>query len=648
MPKKQDKTAPGVKVNRLQKKAAVTRELWWHAKKDEVHGPLMSWIDKTRGDQSARRSRLAHYFRLYGDRDLARFSAAATPGGRSAMRQASSLDRRLSLNIVANSVDTFVGSQVKERMRATYQSMGGDYRLQRNARKRERLIDGIFYENNVYAQRARAIKMCAITGDGFLRSVPWMGRARIEQVFPGEVLVDLRDAMYGDPMCIAFEHCIDREQAKKLWKGAAKAIEDAPQADKLAYGRDPSSDQIMIFEAYRKASAPGVGDGMHAVIVDGATILAEPYKRTFFELAHWRYSEDPSGYFGTGLGELLTGLQFEINQVLKLIQAGVYNFGNVKIMVPQGTVVDEQIHNSLYGAFIEYTGSRPPQFQVNDVFTPQIFQYLQWLVDISYQITGIGRSAATGEMPAGLAQSGRAQLVYAKQSSERFATFSRVDEQAFLDLARATQAVASDLSQDGEYRVRHVGKRWMDEMNVKEIFSENAESYELQVMASAQLPNDVAGRAALFDFLEQRGYVTRSDVNRNLELGGDIEAEATLRAAPQDLIDLQIERILEDNDLEGNLPDERMDLQLALERGTLAFNRERLLGASEEDIDALSQWLDHVQNLLNPESTTLPADSGQPPALPAPAPTIPGAEMVPPAGPLPPPLPPGAAPPIAA
>jgi hypothetical protein len=493
--------------------------------------------------------------------------------------------------------------------------------------------------------------MAAITGDGFLRPVPWHGRVRIEPVFPGEVLVDRRDAVYGDPMCIAFEKCIDREVAKGLWPHKAKEIEDAHEADKHAWGRDTSSDQIMVYEAYRRASTEGGKDGMHAVIIDGATIVAEPFTRDRFNLAHYRYSEDPSGFFGTGLGEYLTGLQFEINQVLRLIQMGVYNFGNVKVMLPQGSTVDEQIHNSLYGAFIEYTGNRPPQFVVHDVFTPQIFQYLQWLVDISYQITGIGRSAATGEMPAGLAQSGRAQLVYAKQGSERFATFSQTRESAFLDLARATQAVAAELAEKGDYKVRYVGKRWMDEMDVSKVFDEKTSSYEMQVTASSQLAQEsLAARYALLDDMEQKGYLKKSDVMKQAELGGDIEALLMLENSPEELIDKQIERILEDEDLESNLPDENMNLQLALERGVLAWNRERLVGATEEHLDLLSQWLDIVREMLNPTPEEPPAqDLGMPAGAPSLPPPLQGA--VPPAGPLPPPMPPGAppmAPPVAA
>lgn len=592
-------------------------EIWWKASKQDAHSALLSWVEGVERRQGSRQSRLLHYLRLYGDRDLLGVTRSST---RSQRRDPRAAQRRLSINVVQNAVDAFTSIHSRSRPHATFTSIGGDYTLQNGAKQRERLVDAIFYEAKVYEMRQRAIKMATLTGDGFLRVLPDNGRVAIEQVFPGEILVDDIDGYYAAPRALSQQKCIDRYQAAARWKSSSDAILKAPEAGKAVFGRDPSSDQILVTEAWRLPSGPSTNDGRHCIVVDGATLLSEPYKRNYFPFAHWRYSEDPIGFWGTGLGELLTGIQFEINQVLKTIAENVYNGGNIKIFVEQGSnVLEEQIHNSLKGALIEYTG-KPPNFHVHDVFSPQIMQYLQFLIDTAYRITGLGGGTTTGEMPAGLQQSGRAQLVFKRIESERFAAFSRSDEAAFLQLARAVVDTAHDLSEAGDYKVKHVGDVWLDELDVGEVLNDNYDAYELQVEGSSQLPHDLAGRVAIVDHLEQTGRVDRSQSNKMMDMP-DTRAYFTLENAPMDLVDRQIEKILEDGDLENNLPDERMDLQLALQRGLLAYNRARVLEAPLERLDLLSQWIDFVQEKLEPppeaapvvDPNALPPEMGAPP-----------------------------------
>lgn len=623
--------------------------VWWN-KGDKAHESLNAMVDKIHSRQASRRAKLAHYLRLYGDREISGYTANGSARSHPKLGLGSSLvteRRRLSLNVVRNMVDSFSSIQSKGRPRASYMTDAGDWSLQMQAKKREKFVAGILHKSRGYQLRDRAIKCAALTGDGFVRVMDYHGEVRLEFVFPGEILVDDADGLYGEPRSLFREKVIDRQVALGLWPGSKRAIMDAPQPEAHSFGRDQVSDQIVVREAWHLPSYPGCKDGRHAIVIQGDTLLSEAYTEEVFPFAHWRFSEEPLGFWGCGLAEQLSGIQFEINQLLKLIQNNMYLGGNIKILMERGSnIVDAQISNALRGVQIEYTGTKP-EFHVHDVVTNQVLSHLQYLVGSAYEITGIGKLSSSGEMPGSLAGSGRAQLVYKKIESERFAAFAREDEEAFLDMAKLCVSVARqiDETRKGGYKIRYVGKRWMESLDASEVLGDEPNTFEMRVIPSSQLPHDFAGRMAIVDHLEQRGRIDAATGNELMELP-DTDAYQALTNAPMELIDYQIERILEDG--EQHTPDARMDLNLALTRGNLAFNLARLRNAPPEHLDMLNTWLDLVQEQLNPPPAEPPlpdpaAMGAMDPAMMGAAsalPMDPGAGI--PAGPVPPMAPGGA------
>ena len=592
-------------------------------------------MDRLESSQSVRRSRLIHHLRLYGDRQIDGYRAAtyARNANRGRFDQAGSR-ARLSLNVVKSCVDSAVSKHVKNRPRPTYLTTAGDFSLQQKAKARSQWLEGMFVQRRAYELRQRAIKNAAIFGDGFLKVVQRHGVIRYENVFPGDIWVDEVEAIHGDPRSLYQVALYDRAVLKELMPGHAKAIDDAPQADARYFGRDPLSDQVVVWEAWRLPSGPDAKDGRHAVVIDGATLDSGPYTSQRFPFAHWRWSEDPLGWHGTGLAEELSGIQFEINQLLRTIQENIYRGGGLKVLLERGAnIISEHIHNG-FGAIIEYNGTKP-DWMVHDLVSNQVMQHLQYLVTSAYQITGISQRGAQSQKPGGLS-SGRALLVYSNIESERFMAFGRSDEAAMVDLGELSIEAATQMAERGEdVVVQYPGKRWLQKISAKDIVGMD-DDFQLQVTPTSLLPSTAPGRLAMVQELMASGLLGPDKAKKLLDFP-DIDAEMELELSPMDLIDQRIEQILEEG---KRLPAHSyMNLDMALDRAQRAFQVAEMRGVPDDRRTMLGDFIEDVKELQMQaqKGAEAVANAGQPQAAPPPQ----GAPMAPPGAEMPMPAPGG-------
>ena len=527
-----------------------------------------------------------------------------------------------SLNIVRNMVDAAASKLAKGRPSPEHVTTDADYSMLRAARMRNKLVQGHFWAGKLWPLRDRVIKTCALTGTGIYHTFSRWGNVQYEYVFPGELLIDDAQALLDYPRVVFRQRPFDRMMLAELFPGSRKAIEDAPSA-KTVFGRTgmTETDQVMVYQGYHLPSGPEAGDGMVVAAIEGETLAADPLERERHPFTFQRWSQEPLGIWGTGLAEQLSRIQLEINQLLRMIQENMYRGGNLKVFVEKGAnVVEAQINNSLRGMVCYYTGTKPI-FQVNDVVSPQIMQHLQYLVQSAYEVTGISQLSAQGQLPANMAGSGRAQLVYKNIESERFIPTIRADEDAIMDLAQQTLDVDRELvKEDPKLRIMFPGKSWLEEIDVKEAL-EDVGPIEMKVLPASQMPHDIAGRTELAEIYESKGWVDRETA---MELAGvpDIDSAMEQELAPKRLIDSEIERILEKGEVMS--PSPRMNLELAINRGTRAWQLARLRHYPPERIDALDAWITKAINIqtkaapLNPPAGATGSPVSLPPTGPVP------------------------------
>ncbi len=570
------------------------RRFWTAKTKKDLGARMIAEARRVEQQQAPYFGRLRHYLRLYGNRQLADIVGRNWAIGQPARRDtplSTDPTRRLSLNIVRNMVDAAASRLAKGRPSPEHVTTDADYSMLRAARMRNKLVQAHFYEGKLWALRDRVIKTCALTGTGIYHTLQRWGHVRYEYVFPGEILIDDSQALLDYPRVMFRRRPFDRLMLAEMFPKSAKKIEEAPSA-KSPYARNTGdTDQVLVYQGYHLPSGPDAGDGMIVAAVEGETLSAEPLLVERFPYTLMRWSQEPLGVFGTGLAEMLSGIQLEINQLLRMVQQNMYLGGNLKVFIEKGAQVTEaQINNSMRGMICYYTGSKPI-FETTDSVSPQILQHLQYLVQAASEVTGISQLSAQGQIPQGLAGSGRAQLVYRNTESERFIPTIRSDEEAILDLAQQTLDVDRELVKtDPKMTLLFPGKSWLEEIEVKEAL-EDVGPIEMKVLPASQMPHDIAGRVELADLFEGKGWIDR-DAAMELAQVPDIDSAMETELAPKRLIESEIERILEKG--EAITPSPRMNLELAVNRGTRAWQLARLRKYPPERLDLLDGWITRV------------------------------------------------------
>jgi hypothetical protein len=170
--------------------------------------------------------------------------------------------------------------------------------------------------------------------------------------------------------------------------------------------------------------------------------------------------------------------------------------------------------------------------------------------------------------------------------------------------------------EDPKLFATYVSERDLERIAFEEIQGDSDE-YVVQVFPTSALPNDPAGRFAYIEQLRAGQYIDQAQAKKLLDFP-DVDAELDLDMAPIDLIDERLDRILSKGEYLG--PHPRMDLELALKRSTLAYQRAELNGTPPERLELLGQFVDEVNYLIGMAARAGAARAGTAPA----GPVLPG------------------------
>lgn len=597
---------------------------WFKADRGKVYQTLSGGVDRLTRDQDGRMQKMAQHLRLYSDRRWYPVSLGAAIA-RDSRNRGGNLRPPLSLNVVRNIVDAATSKLAESRPTAAVSTRQGDFSLQQKAKKQQYFIDAQYDNEELFPKRQKAIKSAALLGTGAVKVVEWEDRVGYEYVFPGELRVDDYDGLYGNPNCLYQSKLWDRDELIEKFPSKRDVIRKADLAASGMFGRREGTDQVLVIEAWRKGKK-----GRHTICVSSGDLRDEEWK-TDFPFGFWHWSEELIGFWGTGLGQILTGIQLELNAVLQTIQANVYQGSNLTVWLGNGSgIEDGHINNDMRVRILR--GNQEPKFIVHDVFSPQLVQHITLLLEQAYQVSGMSQLSASGQIPAGLAGSGRAQLVYNNIESQRFLTFGRQDEQTMRNLAYRTLEAAQRISErpGSKLVVTTKQKNWLVDLTVDKELLDTSDT-QITMSPASQLPKTFAGKMATAEKFIAMGK-DRASTFKMLGLG-DVDAESELEMAPREIIDEMIEMILERGEWIPPFP--RMNLELALEVGTLSYQRAYMNRCPSERLDMLDQWMATIEGWMDEAEAEAAAGASVPgndngvPGLPA----GPGGEpMLPPMG----------------
>jgi hypothetical protein len=589
---------------------------WWMLKDSDAADVISGTLNLIRDAQSFRATQWIVSARLYGN--LAPTTLAGVSFSKLAAQQPALRDR-ISYNLVQSVVDTAVAKVARNRPKPLFLTSGGDYKKQREAKKLNAFLDGVFYENSTHEIGTTVFRDAAVWGDGFIHVFAKGDRVCHERVMSSEIFVDDVESLYGMPRQMHRVKQVDRQVLFDMFPDNADVIGGAKPSRTEEAGRSIVADMLTVRESWHLPSGPGADDGKHCITIDGAVLgEMEPWPHQWFPFARCQWSPRLYGYWGQGLAEQLQNIQLEINKLLWVIQRSFHLAGSFKVFIENGSkVVKEHLNNDV-GSIINYTGT-PPQYVVPPIVSGEIFSHLQNLINKGYEQAGISQLAASSLKPEGL-NSGRAIREYNDIQTDRFHTVAKSYENMYMDVARLSIEVVKMIAAEKEgYEVRVPGRKSVDNIEWNSIKLSD-EDYVMQCYPVSSLPSDPAGRLQTIQEYAQAGFLSPRQARRLLDFP-DLDQVESLANAEEDYLTGVFDRIVDDGDYTS--PDPLDDLQLAKQLCLEYYAKGKANNLREDRLELLRRYLAQINEI---EMAMMP---------PMPPMPMPGAEGMPLAPPIP-------------
>lgn len=603
-------------------------ENWFEMKKGEAHQALANLVDYLQQSQSGVQSANVLHYKLYSAQDVQGLSMASFVTGTQTAQVPTDLNaatntKRITLNAIKPAVDTLVAKMAKNKIKPTFLTDGGDWKKQRQAKTLNKFVSGLYYDIKMPRLAPKVLKSGCIFGTSFLKVFPDPVTERVvaEKVMSDEIVVDPADAYYGNPNQLYQVKFVSKQKLKAqvmaINPKLCDAI-DAAQAYRVFSAGQGFTESVIVYEGWSLPTDEPATNGRHVVAIKNATLEDEAWTRRRFPFAVFRYSEPEIGYFGTGIPEEVTGIQIEINRILRFISQSMHLINNPRIFVNMDSKVNSQSLTNKIGGIVPYQG-QAPIIQAAQAVHPENFNQLENLYRKAFETIGISQLSAQSKNPLGANASGRAMREFHDIETERFA----LTGQAYEDLHIDTTTLAVEAIQDilrrkkerGEkpsYRVKSFNrKEGLEVVDFAKIDFDD-DCYVLQCFPTSALPSEPSARIETIKEIMQAGGMDPEDGFELMDFP-DLDAHSSLVHAPKRLYRKQIEQMLDDQVLA--LPEPYHNLKKCLELAQLYYHRGQLDGVPDTQLEVLRTYMDRINDMLNP-----PPPAVQP-LPPAPAPT---------------------------
>jgi hypothetical protein len=584
---------------------------WWLANKTDRAKAIGSIVHQLAEYDSKRQTQYQISTRLYGNVNLMGVNGMSM--AKMSSVQGAAKDR-ISYNVVQSTVDTITAKIAKNKPKPLFLTSGGDWNMQRKAKKLDKFIDGVFYENNAHSLGLKIFKDACVLGDGLVHVFEHCGRIKFERVIPSEMFVDQVESFYGEPRQLHRVKMVDRQVLAELFPDKKSKIKDANSASMdLINTYQNVADQVAVCESWHLPSGPEAKDGLHCISLDGEMLFEDEWKKDYFPFAKFSWSDRMYGFWGQALAEQIQNIQLEINKILWVMQRSFHLAGTFKVLVENGSkIVSEHLTNDI-GAIIHYTGTRP-EYITPPIIQPELFTQLTNLKNMAFEQAGISQLSAASQKPAGL-NSGKALREFNDIESDRFMTVGQAYEKFYLDLTRLAIGVAKDIyDREGEYKVKIPGKKFIQTIDWKEVDLEEDE-YVMKIFPVSSLPNDPAGRLQTIQEYMQAGLLTPRAGKRLLDFP-DLEQVEDLQNSEEDYLNKILEKMVDDG--EYTPPEPFDDMSLAREMALEYYAQGKLNNLGEDKLELLRTFIGQVDLLTQKAMPPQPpmGPGGQPQAAP--------------------------------
>jgi hypothetical protein len=577
---------------------------WWRKPADEAHqicDVVSRMLSRQDGFSALRQVNAS----LYGGVEQgSSFTAAEVQG---------SVNDRLSINIIRSIVDTVVSRVASKSQPKCTVLSEGKWDLRRKAKKLDKAIYGAMKNGGAYRLGPLVMRDACVFGQGAIKVFEHDGDVAYERVMPGDLFVDSRESRYGDPRSIYQVRRVDKAVLADMFPSHATEINEASSSLSVSelsddvVGMESFEDHVQVVEAWHLPSSKAAKDGVHAIAINGLTLLHEAWDRPRFPFAVLRWDMPLEGWHGTGLVQELCGIQLEINDLLSRVkEAHALIVG--KWFVERSSQVNKMHLNDDPAAIVDYSGT-PPAYVTPPTIAPEVYGHLERLIGKAYEVSGISQLAATQQKPAGL-NSGTALRAYHEQQSERFLHKFAMFEDFFLDVAKLSLDAMRDIAKDGNYKVKVSSKNYLETIDFKANALEES-SFELRIEPSSQLPQTLGGKLEFIEEMAKTGVMQPDELLDMLD-SPDTELLVKRKNTTRDAVEADIEHMAET--MEQRAPEPEYVMPVAARVALELYAQMRIAGAPDELLIMVRDYMDAIRAAMAPPP---PPQALAPPTAPA-------------------------------
>jgi hypothetical protein len=330
---------------------------WWQESGDELAKQIHSYVSELDNDQYQIHQDNLKNLRLYGNYEIMGAQSFTDFNSFNTF----STQNRVTLNIVQSMVDTVVSKITKNKPKPSFLTSGGDWSLQQKAKKLTKFCEGQFYSTEFYEKAAKAFQDACIFGTGAVKIyIDSDMEIKAERVFIDEIKVNMAESLFEKPTQLHQVKMMHKETLKAMYPDKEADIEAIGKPEYFNYvGDADSEDMVKVTESWHLPSTEESTDGKHVISCQNIVLLEEEYTKNYFPFVFFRWNDRPVGFFGQGIPEQLTGLQLEINKLLRTIQVSMHLVSVPKIFIDSASkIVDAHINNKI-GGVIRFQGNPP-------------------------------------------------------------------------------------------------------------------------------------------------------------------------------------------------------------------------------------------------------------------------------------------------
>lgn len=582
------------------KKLPDTSYTWWTAQNDkDLLTQGLSTIEFLKRTNATRIRQASIYTRLDCGKPLYNFmSSNATLDSSNQMPIG-----RPTANVVHSCIETFTSLITQDRPKPVFLTDNGNYKERILAKEANAFIQGELFRTESYDKIATIVKDAGVIGNGLLKVYPKFDKVQVERTLETELLVDFLDGYYGYPHQLAQLKMIPRSVAAAEFPNNLNEIANAQHGtvDTTPKSTETISDHIITGEMWHLPSGPDAKDGRHVILCSEGVLLDEPWKRSKFPFVKYGFNPNMVTWWSQGLAEILMPIQMEIYRSLIVASQSLELMSVPRIYIDEMAQILETSFNNRIGTIIKGRGPTPPQILNWQANTPEFYEWIKWLIELSNDLSGVSEMAAQAKKSPGL-NSGEAIREANDLQSARFATQERRYQKIYTDLSYLIIDTASDIVEEtGSYLTVYPSKDGTREVDFKHI-KKLKDTYVIQCYEESALPKDPAGRQAALSEKLAAGEITLLEFRRLSNLP-DLEQSDKLALALQERIFYCLDDIIENGDKNWDeIAPDNFILDPTDMATTYCVNYINLYAPTnleQEKRQLLKDWFTQVQDLKN-------------------------------------------------